>query len=156
MAIILKSRFLLDKEEAEKQYNRYMEQFNNGLIVLNDAEFAHETAEMQELETIQQEGTFAADMAEAKREAEQLREDLHRTELRTSELLDENIELRRDRNMLENRLRHFLQSEFIRSFGAKDIKTGEYARDIQEAGRIVRQSIVAIPLPERRRFCRWF
>lgn len=34
---------------------------------------------------------------------------------------------------LEQRLKHLLQSNFIKSFDEKDLKTGEYKRDIKEA-----------------------
>lgn len=38
--------------------------------------------------------------------------------------------------MLDNRLRHLLQSEFIRSFDEKDFKTKEYKRNIADADKI--------------------
>lgn len=140
MAIILKSKIpFMEEEQARKQYEKYMKQLYNGLLVLDDADFVHETIETQELGVIQGEGIHVPGMQE-----------------RCDAVVKENTELKEELTFTKERLHHLLRSDFIRSFDAKDLKTGEYARDIQEADYIVKSTIVPIPVEKQHRFCRWF
>lgn len=43
---------------------------------------------------------------------------------------------RKELNILENRLKHLLQSDFICRFDEKDYKTGEYVRDINDVDKL--------------------
>lgn len=43
---------------------------------------------------------------------------------------------RRDLQAMYNRLRHLLESEFIRRFDEKDLDTGEYIRDINDVDKL--------------------
>lgn len=106
----------------------YMEQLNNGLIILQPGvEFVHESTEAHEIEILQEEHTPAADP----------QGELHITRMR---------------------LQHLLQSEFIRSFDMKDLHTGDYVRDIRDADRIVApQRLILEPMPELKvKPGRWF
>lgn len=103
MAIILKAKNIFDKEELRKLYEMYMEQLNNGLIILQPGvEFVHESTEAHGIEILREEQTPAADP----------QRELHITKMR---------------------LQHLLQSKFISSFDMKDHRTGDYVRDIRDA-----------------------
>lgn len=83
MAIILKANNLFNKEDLHDLYEMYMEQLNNGLIILQGGiQFVHESTDAHEIEILQEEETPAAD----------LQRELHITRMR---------------------LQHLLQSEFI-------------------------------------------
>lgn len=61
MAIILKAKNVFNKEELSKLYEMYMEQLNNGLIILQPGvEFVHESTEAHKIEVLQEEHTPAA------------------------------------------------------------------------------------------------
>lgn len=131
MAIILKARNTFDKEELRKLYETYMEQLNNGLIILQPGvEFVHESTEAHEIEIIREEETPAADP-------------------------------QRELHTIRMRLQHLLQSEFISSFDMKDIYTGEYVRDIRDADKIVRAKpgiileMIPKPIEKPRGWFRW-
>ena len=65
-----------------------------------------------------------------------LRNEIEFLKKRKEALQEENKKLKGYNEMLEKRLRHLLQSEFIRSFDIKDFKTKKYKRDIKEADEI--------------------
>ena len=122
MAIILKANNLFNKEELQDLHDMYIKQLNDGLIILQGGiQFVHESTEAHELEIIREEDT--ADTKDQR----------HMAARQIAELLDENIKLRRERNTLEYRLQHLLLSDYIRSFDKKDIRTGEYVKDIKDA-----------------------
>lgn len=150
MAIILKQKPTDDRDITEL-YEQYKEQMDNGLMILDyHVEFVHESAETHELEIIEAEPIHEADTV-TDNETE-----LYVTEKRIAELLDENIKLRRDMRMLELRLGHLLQSDFIRSFDEVDINTMEYVRDIKYADQLVpHSSIAAVPIEKHRRWFGW-
>ena len=86
MAIILKARKVFEKEELSELYEMYMDQLNNGLIILLPyVEFVHESTEAHEIEILKEEQTPAED----------LQRELHITRMR---------------------LQHLLKSDFIKSF----------------------------------------
>lgn len=125
MAIILKANNLFNKEDLDDLYEMYMKQLNDGLIILQGGvHFVHESKEAHELEIIQEEQTFAEVIAE---------QEINTLHELNKKLVSDNNRLAEYGREREERLQHLLQSDFIRSFDEKDIKTGDYIRDIKEA-----------------------
>ena len=122
MAIILKADFSFSREDLERLHEMYMKQLNDGLIILQGG--------------IQ----FVHESTEA-HEIEIIREE-------QTPASDPQREL----HITRKRLQHLLQSDFIRTFDEKDIKTGEYIRDIREADNEIEMfydcGIRAVPIGE--------
>lgn len=129
MAIILKANNLFNKEELHNLHEMYVKQLDDGLIILSGG--------------IQ----FVHESTEA-HEIEILREEQTPAE-----------DLQRELHTIRMRLQHLLKSDFIRSFDEKDIRTGEYVRDIKHADLLVKPataaSIVAVPIEKNNKLFRW-
>ena len=126
MAIILKANNLFNKEELHNLHEMYMKQLNDGLIILQGG--------------IQ----FVHESA-----------DTHELEILQEEQTPA-ADPQRELHITRMRLQHLLQSDLIRAFDEKDIKTGEYVRDIKLLDQIVPYGeLVAVPINMSHRWFRW-
>ena len=129
MAIILKRSLVGEPLDPEELYEKYKRQLDNGLMILD-----HDVK-------------FVHESTEA-----------HEIEIIREETTDA-ADLQRELHTIRMRLQHLLQSDFIRSFDEKDIKTGEYVRDIKHADLLVKPaaaaSIVAVPIEKSNKLFRW-
>lgn len=142
--IILKSHPVLSEEMRTRQYKKYKEQFDAGLMILEpDIEVIEINNEIKAEELI-----FEADEDWRDKRLKYLEEENERLRM-------DKREHEKESELLKKRIRHLLESEFISSFDEKHYITKEYVRDIKDADRIANYPLVAIPAPEKKIFKWW-